>query len=236
VVRRLGIDVIHYPPRPGRRYAPVCRNRWMNELGVDLVLDVGANVGQYAKDIRKWGYRGRLVSFEPLSTAYKELIVAAALSPPWETHNLAVSDAPGRLTINVAGNSTSSSFLPMLDSHAEIWPASAFVSKEEVQVIALDSLVGRVVAPSDKVWLKIDVQGFELKVLQGAAKLLPQVVGLECEMSLVPLYNGEPLIEVMLDQIARLGFRLANTTEAFYDEASSRTLQLNGVFLRSSKA
>jgi FkbM family methyltransferase len=205
----------------------------MRDLSVDLVLDVGANIGQYASDIRSHGYGGRLLSFEPLSSAFAELSKTAAVDPNWTVRRVALGASASRMSINVAGNSTSSSFLPMLQSHQSAAPESRYFAKEEIDVIPLDSLVGRDVGPHEKVWLKMDVQGFEMEVLKGAGKLLPQVVGMECEMSLVPLYEGEPLIEEVLKEIANRGFRLAIVTEAFFAPDSGRSLQLNGVFLRS---
>lgn len=230
LLHRCGLDVIRHRPEP--RYPPRLRNRWMQDLNVNLVLDVGANVGQYASDIRHWGYSNKIISFEPLSSAFSSLQQTANASPSWTALHTAVGNAPGSVTINVAANSTSSSILGMGDRHCRAAPESKYVSQQTISVITLDSLLGTTVQPHDRVWLKIDVQGYERHVLEGALQLLPQVVGLECELSLVSLYNDEPLMDEMLHYISTLGFALSMTTEAFYDPVTSRTLQLNGVFLR----
>jgi len=206
----------------------------MQDLGVQLVLDVGANVGQYGQDIRVWNYAGPILSFEPLSSAFAQLQRATEKAPPWKAIHTAVGATPGTATINISANSMSSSLLQMRDRHRTAAPESRFVDSETVNIITLNSLRGNQVDPNQRLWLKIDVQGFEKAVLEGAAQILPQVVGIECEMSIVPLYDNEPLMEEMIALIARLGFRLAQTTEAFYETKTSRTLQLNGIFLRDA--
>jgi FkbM family methyltransferase len=232
ILQRAGVNVTRYTGEPDPRYPPVLRNRWLTDLGVNLVLDVGANAGQYVADIRQYGYRGKIISFEPLSSAFEQLKRTSAADGAWEVHHTAIGDSPGEATLNVAGNSTSSSLLPMMESHRSVAPESNYTGGETVQIQTLDGIGSRMIRPQDVVWLKADVQGYELAVLRGAKTLLPRVVGIECEMSLIPLYEGEELIDRVIHEIADIGFRLAMVTEAFYDHRSGRSLQLNGVFLR----
>ena len=233
-LRGAGVDLVRYPGRPDPRYPPVLRNTWMGNLGIDLVLDVGANVGQYSSDIRSHGYGGQIISFEPLSSAFAVLAGLARSDARWEVRRTAVGEKAGEATLNIAGNSASSSLLPMMTSHLSAAPTSAYVGSEMVKVQTLDALLLENIAPTEKVWLKMDCQGYELPVLRGATAVLPHVVAIECEMSLIPLYQGEPLVEDVIREIAALGLRPAMFTEAFYDPASGRSLQLNGIFLRDS--
>jgi FkbM family methyltransferase len=109
--------------------------------GIDLVLDVGANTGQFASSLRAIGYNGRIVSFEPLSSAHARLSAAAKGASTWIVHErCAIGDRDGETEINVAGNSVSSSVLAMTDKHATAAPGSAYVGRESVQMVRLDSI------------------------------------------------------------------------------------------------
>ena len=205
----------------------------LDRFGVDLVLDVGANVGQFAREIRTFGYPGRIVSFEPLEDAHRRLGEAAAGDGAWRVHpRCAIGDSDGEVAINVSANSVSSSLLPMTDAHAGAAGASAYVGRETVPSFRLDSVAAPYLAAAKSPFLKIDTQGFEWQVLDGAAQSLPRLRGLLCELSLVELYAGQRL---WLDVLARLeaaGFTLWNLQPGFADPRDGRTLQLDAVLFR----
>src|ERR1039458_1585730 len=90
---------------------------------INVVLDIGANVGHFGLDLRKFGFKGKIYSFEPLSTAYNELAALAGKDEyGWKTFNLAVGDTDTISEINIAANSDSSSLRGMLPLHLEIAP------------------------------------------------------------------------------------------------------------------
>ncbi len=209
------------------------RPRVMQRLGINLVLDIGANTGAYAFELRRTGYRGRIWSYEPLSEAFADLAKSAAGDDLWKTVNCACGAKPGRSMINVAKNSWSSSLLPMLEKHSASAPDSVYISGEEISVCTLDDCVMTSLSPDDHVWLKIDTQGYEAEVLEGASRLMPRVQGLECELSLVPLYEGQPLIDEMITMIYRMGFRMVGMAPAFFQPETGDPLQVDGVFLRT---
>ena len=232
-LRRIGLDVSRYREHP--RHPPVLRNTWMHQLGVEVVIDVGANVGQYGSEIRTHGYKDRILSFEPLSHAYDQLQTLASADPKWTVFRAALGRDLGETWIHVAANSYSSSMLPILPRHLDAAPDSSYASKELVPVTTLDSLLKTGDIPRQSVtWLKIDVQGWELEVLQGGLGLLRHAVAVECELSLVELYRGEPLAHEVIEFLAGYNFRLSMVTEAFFDPATGQSLQLNGVFLRDN--
>jgi len=116
----------------------------LQSFGIDLVLDVGANTGQFASEIRRYGYAGKIVSFEPLSQAHDELLRSSAGDPMWNAYSrCALGDHEGEAEINIAGNSESSSILPMLESHRSAAPSSAYQGKEMVPVKTLDAVAGQ---------------------------------------------------------------------------------------------
>jgi len=200
--------------------------------GVSLVLDVGANAGQFGRYLRAMGYRGRMVSFEPLRQAFDKLAANTATFPEWQAVHMALGDADEERTINVAGNSQSSSFLDMLPQHTASAPKSAYVGTEQVTVRRLDSVFANYCGPQDKCFLKIDVQGFEEAVLRGAAQSLGRCAGVQLEMSVAPLYSGELLLPAMLEAMAQRGFTLMHLKPGFTDPHSGALLQVDGVFFR----
>lgn len=200
--------------------------------GIDVVLDVGANTGQYARSLLRAGYGGRIVSFEPLSSARRTLSEHARGIHRWHVVDQALGDCDGRNTIHVAGNSQSSSLLEMLPRHVAAAPNSRYVGSEEIEVRRLDSIFDDYCTPGDRCFLKLDVQGFEQAVLRGARQSLPRCLGVQLEMSLLPLYRGEAMFHELIDFMTEQGFCLMSVTNGFTDRGSDRLLQVNGVFYR----
>lgn len=223
LLRRFGIDLV--------RSRPLSAD-FLARLGVDTVLDVGANVGQYAGGLRAWGYRGRIVSFEPLGTAFAELSRRAAGDPRWDVVNTAVGAENGTAEIQVSELTVYSSIrrtLPALDT---LDPRAAAVRSETVSVRTIDALLAERGIGGDRLFLKADTQGYEREVLRGAAGSLDRVRGLQLELSLVPLYDGETLFREMLDLVDRAGFVLGAAEPVVFDERTQALLQLDCIFVR----
>jgi FkbM family methyltransferase len=212
------------------------RARLLAWQGVDVVLDIGANAGQYGRSIRKAGFGGRIVSFEPLGEAFEQLALVAADDAGWVCHRLALGTRRGSATLNVSRDLEASSILAMEDRHVRHWPPSAYVGTEVVTVERVDSLASGLVAPDDRLYLKVDVQGYELQVLRGACGLLPQVVAIEAELSLVPLYREGPLYREVIEYVAGRGFQLVSIEGITEEPETGHMLQLDGVFVRGASA
>jgi FkbM family methyltransferase len=229
-LRVASLDVIRYHPRSH----PLARRmQLLTRAGIDLVLDVGANRGQYGSLLRDLGYRGQIVSFEPLSAAFAELSRVAADDGRWTALRLGLGDQPGRATLHVAGNSESSSILPMLSRHTQSAPESAYVGTEEIEIDTLAHVLEQHAPPQARVFVKLDTQGFERKILDGGGDLA-RVLGLQLEMSLVPLYDGETLLAEMVSYLNGRGFTLMSLEPGHGDPASGQLLQVDGVFFRTS--
>src|SRR4051794_28941554 len=137
----------------------------LHEHGIDAVLDVGANTGQFGRLLRQSGFTGRIHSVEPLQDAFQRLEVAARGEARWTVQRAAVGAAAGTLTMNVSGNSVSSSVLPMLDRHAAAAPSARYVAQEDVPAVTVDDIVGEHNLAPERTLLKVDVQGYETAVL-----------------------------------------------------------------------
>jgi FkbM family methyltransferase len=210
------------------------RTELIAEQGIDTVVDVGANEGLFARQLRDEGFSGRIISFEPLSKAFALLESASANDPDWECRQLALGSATGRKTLNVAQNLASSSFLPMESGLPEAEPRLAYIGTEECSVSTLDALARDLFQPDERLYVKLDVQGFELEVLQGAEATLDRVLALDVELSLSPVYEGAPLIDEVVGHLADRGYDLVLTESAYVHPRTGETLQENGLFMRRS--
>lgn len=226
-----GVDVQRYRPwqtEQGRLAAMLAAH------DVDLVLDIGANTGQFASQIRAAGYAGRIVSFEPLREAHSKLLKNSAADKSWQVPPpVAIGDRQGEVDLHVAGNSVSSSVLPMLQSHAKAAPASSYIALERVRVNLLDSEAWPHLAEGSNVFLKIDTQGYEDRVLRGATEILSRAVGIQLELSLVPLYEGQKLFGELLNSLQQMGFSIWAIRPGFCDAATGRMLQVDAVLFRT---
>lgn len=173
------------------RTTPAKRSRFIADAGVTVLVDVGAYVGAYALEARRGGFTGRIESFEPQPGPDEILRERAAVDPLWTCHKVAVGDHSGTLTMHVADNEVSSSALAMLPRHVQGDPASGYVRTEIAEAARLDDL--DLVGTDDVLHVKVDVQGYEKRVLDGAKRTLERAALVELELSLVRLYEGGPL-------------------------------------------
>jgi len=205
----------------------------LNHLQADTVFDVGANIGQFAQELRSVGFAGKSISFEPLTSAHAELCEAARYDSKLKVHpRAAVGDHDGEIDINIAGNSVSSSVLPMLDAHSSAAVGSAYVASERTPLIRLDTVAEQYLSAASRPFIKIDTQGFEWQVLEGATETLKRAQGVLLELSLVPLYYGQRLWREIIERMETEGFTLWAIQKGFIDSRTGRSLQVDGIFLR----
>jgi FkbM family methyltransferase len=204
-------------------------------LGIDLVIDIGANAGQFAMEIREKGYQGEIVSFEPLVEAHGELLQNSRRDKSWKIYpRCAVGDFDGEIEMQVAGNSYSSSIRQMLETHINAAPDSAPVGVNLAPIIRLDSLVDQWRSHSGNIYLKIDTQGFEREVLVGAEESLTLVTAVQLELSIIELYKGQALFDYFFDFFQRNGFRLYQLIPGFLDPRTGQLLQFDAIFIRDN--
>lgn len=215
---------------------------------IDVILDVGANKGQFASVIFQTGYKGKVVSFEPTSEAYKQLLAVSKFEPlnfknivngflkkknsKWfVAERCAIGEMDGETEINISKNSESSSILQMCQSHLNAAPNTYTVGKEKVNLKKLDTVAIPYLQSAKNPLLKLDVQGYEDFVLRGAKKILPQLKGIMLEMSLVQLYKGETLYLDMIKKIENMGFELYDINPGWRDK-NLKMLQMDCIFFR----
>jgi FkbM family methyltransferase len=234
LARRLGYDLT---PRTKAKSPHGQLVAVLAHFRITCVLDVGANVGQYGAMLRTWGYPGRIVSFEPQAGAHGALVRRAAADPGWQVAPpMALGSRTGEIELEVSAESDMSSVLPQSALLRQVSPSSAVVRKESVALRRLDEIAGAYLQAHDRVFLKVDTQGYEAAVLAGAAGLLEHLAGIQLELSLVPLYEGERAFRAMLDEVAALGFEPYLFLPGYFERKRARQLQVDGVFMRTTAA
>jgi FkbM family methyltransferase len=228
-LERVGLTVDHFPNPLGLGYHLV---KLMRTYDVDCVLDVGANEGQFGTMLRKSGYRGAMISFEPLGVAYGKLQARASADAAWSTRRLALGDHAGTLALNVMAGPTISSLLEPQKWWSDQWDGARVQRTEEVSVATLDDLAPEI--PYHRIFLKIDTQGYDLKVLAGATGALEHVVGVQTEMSVIPLYEGMPDYIETLQAMRALGFAPSGIFPVLFDE-HFQAIEFDGVFVRAKR-
>ncbi len=200
-------------------------------MNIACVLDIGANEGQYAKNIRIGGYKNRIISFEPVKEPFAVLKKMASKDPLWDVYNIALGNTDGKTEINIAGNSVSSSILKMNEAHIVAAPDSKYTGIQTIEIRSMDSLFPELNLAGQSVYMKVDTQGFEKNVLLGAKATLKSIKAVQLEMSVQALYTGEDLYYQLSDHLYREGFRLAKIVRGI-TRANGELLQFDGVFLR----
>lgn len=199
---------------------------------LDTVLDVGANVGQYAALLRAAGFGGRIVSAEPLPGAGARLRARAGSDPAWTCVEVAVGASTGRVTVNVSANSYSSSVLPLTAAHLDAAPDSRCVGTVSVDLTTVAALVADHSITPESTLLKVDTQGFEGAVLDGAGELLSRFAAVQLELSHVELYAGQQLAPELTERLAGHGL-VPWTFDPGISATDGRLLQSDVLFVRA---
>jgi FkbM family methyltransferase len=234
LARRLGYDLtLRKKARPHEAQLAAVLERFR----VSCVLDVGANVGQYAAMLRARGFGGRIVSFEPLAAAHAALTKRAAGDPGWQVApRMAIGDSDQETLIEVSAESDMSSILPHSAILQQVSPSSAVLRREPVPMMRLEQAAPPYLVPDDRIFLKVDTQGYEPQVLSGAGGLLERLCGVQLEMSLVACYEGEVGFRAMIDHMGQAGFEPYLFIPGYFERKLGRQLQLDGVFMRAAAA
>jgi FkbM family methyltransferase len=208
----------------------------LRRLDVNVVLDVGANRGQFARRLRRDGYTGRIVSFEPVPRIAEKLEQFSADDPDWQVLRHAVGDRDETREMNVGvGQGRLSSLLPATDfgrSWSSRIDAEAPVS---VSVRRLDGLFDEAVAgvKHPRVYLKLDTQGYDLQAFAGAGDRVADLVAMQSELSLVPLYDGMPHLTEQLATYEAAGFQVTGMFPVIVDRQTMRVIEFDAVMVRA---
>ena len=180
----------------------------LERFGIDLVIDAGANIGQFGRELRSF-YKGEILSFEPVTQTFEKLTAAAASDAAWRVYKLGLGSEDSTQAINV---SKSSVFCSLLDTNEycteHFGDRTRSLRREEITIRRLDGLLPTLVPDIDnrRVFLKMDTQGFDLEVFKGLGAKLDCVLALQSEISLISIYEGMPHWTDSISTFERAGF------------------------------
>jgi FkbM family methyltransferase len=208
--------------------------RILKAFDIEVAIDVGANKGQTVRELRKLGFTGRIVSFEPTPELYRELKRTLAQDPKWTGHQLALGASPGRLTLHRYREESLNSFLtPTAFGAQRFRPmAESPIGEVTVPVERLDDVWSEMI-PAGRTLLKIDTQGFDLEVLRGASKHIAGVAAVLTEVPVNPIYKGMPTMNEVFQTMETLGFQLSGLFPVTRDRKLVRMIEANCMFIRS---
>lgn len=197
---------------------------------IDCVLDVGANTGQFARNLRRVGYQGHICSFEPAKEVFATLTTGFRSDPKWIGYNYALGSQNTQRTLHIAVESTvMSSFLQ---------PSTAGWKLDDtiVEIKRLDSIFTNILEAMGiqhpHVFLKMDTQGYDLEVFTGAAGCLEQILGIQSEISAKPIYNGMPHYLDSLRIYEDHGFELFGLAEVARSPQQNNIIEMNCIMMR----
>ena len=199
------------------------------ELGV--VVDIGANRGQFALAVRHFSPKAKIISFEPLLEPSKKYTRVFKHDCNIELHRIAIGSESGKVAIHVSQRDDSSSLLPIGDAQDRLFPGTAEDRTEIIQVARLEEFlsVNEILSPA---LLKLDIQGFELTALRGCESLLDEFSYIYVECSFVELYEGQALADEIISWLKKHHFSLSGIYNMQYD---STGLAIQGDFFFGSE-
>jgi len=232
-LRRLGLEVSRFN-RPDSFAAR--RQRLLSRLDINLVLDAGANDGGFGLELRGAGYEGRIISFEPLPGPFASLENRLRRDARWDALPWGLGDVRTEAVMHVTRDDKCSSVLRPLDRQTHAYAGSIPTGSTRVRIEALDGVYADLVGEADRPFLKIDTQGYEMHVLRGADRSLGTLMGLQIELSLVPLYEGSSSYIELLTCMQERCFVPVAIEPVFSDPATDQLLQVDALFERSPRS
>ena len=201
---------------------------------IDLVLDIGANEGQFAEKLIEHGYKKKIISFEPIEDVHKILKKNSKAHDNWIVYeNFGFGKINETKLINISKNSVSSSILEINKTHLDIEPDARTISKEEIRLITLNDFLSQNEYKDKKIFVKIDTQGYEENILLGADKVLNQISTIMIETSISKVYDQEKDYLEMINLMKSFGFHVWSVERGFTNKKTGQVLQLDIIFVNS---
>ncbi len=207
IAKILGYELLKIKKHPSLNYHLI---NLISFYKIDTIFDVGANNGQFGLSLRKNGYKGKIYSFEPVIKTFENLVSASSFDANWHVYNMALGDTISKAVINVSKSSDLSSMLEANHFGQEKYPNMEISRQETIEVNTLDNfIVQNNLQIGRKILLKMDTQGFDLKVFNGAKKSIPSIFCLLSEISLIPIYSNMPHYLDALRAYEESGFQIS---------------------------
>jgi len=224
VLRRSGYDIVTYHPQ----YQAL-----LKQFSIGTVLDIGANDGQFALDVRAHVPAAEIYSFEPLKDQFDKLCRRFAGQSNFHPFNVALGESNTTTTIKRSAFSPSSSLLDMTEAHKKLYPKSAAQYPEEINLRRLDDMK-KEMRIRGNLLVKIDVQGYEAAVIKGGAQIISKAVMVVVETSFLELYAGQPLFDDVYQLLRPLGFSYHGHKEQHWNEKTNELIYEDSIFVKDA--
>ena len=226
IAKGLGVAVSRYPP-PGSLMRHL--RDYLLQMEINVALDVGANVGNYAKLLREVGYKGKIISFEPVPSTYEELQQAMHSDPLWFGQRVGLSDENREALINTYSDGLFNSLLSLHEDAEKFFSLDAEQrSQTLIQLRRLDAVLPELIKgiENPRIFMKIDTQGHDVSVVKGASGVLGMILGLQSELPALEIYDGMSSMSATLNYYASCGF----VPTRFYPITTFRNVQISPEF------
>ncbi|MBK3665342.1 FkbM family methyltransferase [Bradyrhizobium diazoefficiens] len=219
------------PQPPNRKFRPEKEDefKWLSDANIKTVLDIGAHAGESSQHLRSILPDARIFAFEPLPTPYSKLVSSMGGDPNFVGFQIAVGDCNEQIEMRESDFTQSSSLLPMAERHKSEFP---FTAKSEARSVAVRRLDDLGIELEDDILIKIDVQGFEDRVIRGGENTIKRAKFIITEVSFTPLYEGQPLFGMIYDQLKQLGFAYGGEMHQLKSPRDGLPLQADALFVR----
>jgi FkbM family methyltransferase len=228
---------VHFRLDVERRLAAYVSQQHVAELlgryRVNCVVDVGANRGQYGRRLRRIGFKGRIVSFEPVAATFAELQEVAAADGNWTAYPFALGREDTTASMNVVPG-TLSSLLPPTDFGSARYARLREPAAQDVQVRRLDGILDEILAgvPDPRPYLKLDTQGYDLEAFAGLGDRARDFVAMQSEVAVMEIYAGMPRMAEALEVYERAGFEITGLFPVSREADTGRVLEFDCVMVR----
>ena len=237
LINKIGLNLSKFNLDNNRDYR---LNFFLKHQSIDCVLDVGANSGQYGTLLRDIGYKNKIISFEPIPEAYKKLNELIKKDNLWEAFNFGLGNKTDELEINISKNLLSNSILKMNEDYFKVGSeimtshdieSTKYISKEKIKIKTLTEFMLTNKLDYKNIFLKMDVQGYEDKILEGIENF-DNIEGMQVEMSLINLYENQMIFEDLYKKIKTQGYELWDFRRGFSNVKNGRIFQMDGIFFK----
>lgn len=205
-------------------------NKWLIDFGFETILDIGANEGQFAKRARKLFPNAIIISFEPIPTVYEQLKENFKTDFQFKAINVGLGEKQEKIKFLLNEYSPSSSILKM-NHHTEHFDFAVKQNEIEIQLEQLDNFAQEIDL-SKPYLVKLDVQGYEDRVIRGGINIISGAQMIISEVSFTSLYEGQVLFDQIYTTLKALGFKYTGNYEQLYSPLNNEILQADAIFIK----
>ena len=231
----LGLDIVrpsvHSPD--DKQFAPSEANKfiWLSRLNINTIIDIGAHKGEFAMRVCQVLPKASIISFEPLKGAFRHLNFNMRTVPNFKAFNCALGEKNSKTEMHRNEFTQSSSLLRMVDLHRKAFPFTRNETNETVEVKRLDDVMQEFYL-EDHILIKIDVQGYEDRVILGGENVISRAKLLVVETSFQTLYERQPLFDEVYSMLRKRGFAYVGNWDQLISPADGSVLQADAMFVR----